>query len=53
MKKIIHCWEDGPLTDDGFTTTCLLEDGHEGKHEFTSDENIEVTFGSLDENFPS
>jgi len=27
---MMHCWEDGPITEDGMSTTCMLEDGHEG-----------------------
>jgi hypothetical protein len=28
-KRIVHCWEDGPCTEDGRDQTCMLLDGHE------------------------
>jgi hypothetical protein len=34
-------WYDAFL-DDG---TCLLDEGHEGEHEFTPDSEIVITFG--------
>ena len=39
-----HCWEDGPLEEDGCSTTCMLERGHEGPHEWTRDDQIGVSF---------
>lgn len=39
-----HCWESGPETEDGCSTTCMLEDGHEGPHEWTRDDHIGITF---------
>ena len=43
-SRIVHCWAGGPYTDDGMSTTCMLLDGHEGKHEYTRDDNISVRF---------
>lgn len=42
--RVAHCWEDGPETEDGCSTTCMLLDGHEGPHEFTRDDQIGITF---------
>lgn len=40
-----HCWENGPITDDGESgTTCMLLEGHEGPHEWTRDDQIMVSF---------
>ncbi len=41
-ESLVHCWEDGPLTDDGISTTCMLWDGHPGEHEWTPDDQIVV-----------
>ena len=43
-KHIVHCWEDGPRTDDDCGTTCMLLDGHEGPHEWTRDDQVSVRF---------
>lgn len=40
-KRQLHCWADGN------GSTCLLIKGHEGPHEFTPDENIQLTFGNV------
>lgn len=40
----VHCWEDGPRTDDDCCQTCMLEDGHEGPHVWTRDDEIVVEF---------
>ena len=40
----VHCWENGPETEDGCGTTCMLEDGHEGEHQWTQDDQITVSF---------
>jgi hypothetical protein len=42
----VHCWEGGPLTDDGCPTTCMLEDEHSGPHEWTRDDEITIQFAS-------
>lgn len=39
-----HCWENGPLADDGCSQTCMLQDGHQGAHEWTRDDCITVSF---------
>ena len=39
-----HCWEDGPETDDGCSTSCMLMYGHEGPHEWVRDDHITITF---------
>jgi hypothetical protein len=39
-----HCWESGPLTGDGCSTTCMLKDGHEGSHQWTRDDQIVINF---------
>lgn len=43
-KRIVHCWEGGPQTEDGCSTTCMLLDGHEEPHEWTRDDQIGVSF---------
>lgn len=43
-KRIVHCWEDGPRTEDGRGQTCMLLDGHKGPHEWTRDDEIRVRF---------
>lgn len=43
-KRIVHCWESGPLTKDGCSTTCMLLDGHKGEHEWMRDDEIRVVF---------
>lgn len=43
-KRVLHCWQDGPQTDDGCSTTCMLEDGHEGEHEWMRDDQIGINF---------
>ncbi len=45
-KQIVHCWEDGPQTDDGCSTTCMLLDGHDGPHEWSRDDGIVLSFAS-------
>jgi hypothetical protein len=39
-KHVLFCWEDGPDSD----STCMLDDGHDGPHEFTPDSEIVVKF---------
>lgn len=55
-KRVLHCWADrGEIepewrqnvylvndAEPGYT--CMLEDGHEGPHEWTSDREIGVSF---------
>lgn len=51
-NRIVHCWEEyreetGEF--DGFwpvekAYSCLLENGHDGPHEFTADSDIMVHF---------
>lgn len=48
-RLILHCWEDGPLTEDGCSTTCMRERGHDGPHEWTRDDQIGVSFAPADE----
>jgi hypothetical protein len=40
----VHCWEDGPRTDDDCGQTCMLEHGHDGPHEWTRDDEIVLAF---------
>lgn len=53
MKKIamtlkndrpFRCWADGPETEDGMSTTCMLDDEHGGPHEWTRDDHIGIRF---------
>jgi hypothetical protein len=45
-RPVIHCWEDRRLTDPHEEpATCLLEDGHQGEHEWTPDSEIVLSFG--------
>ncbi len=39
-----HCWQNGPETEDGCSTSCMLWDGHEGNHEWTRDDEITIAF---------
>lgn len=43
-RKIVHCWEDGPRTEDDHGTTCMREDGHDGEHEWARDDQVTVRF---------
>jgi len=43
-RALTHCWEDGPETEDGCSTTCMLLDGHDGPHKWTSDDEIGISF---------
>lgn len=43
-KRVIRCWEDGPVTQDGCSTTCMLPDGHDGPHEWSRDDEITIRF---------
>lgn len=45
LTRVVHCWEDGPRTDDDCGTTCLLPDGHGGSHVWTRDDECVVSFG--------
>lgn len=36
------CLQDGPLTEDGCPTTCLLWRNHDGPHDWTRDDEIGV-----------
>lgn len=48
-----HCWENGPITDDGESgTTCMLPDGHDGPHEWTRDDEIRIIFAPLSRKAP-
>ena len=40
----LHCWEDGPRTEDDCGTSCLLSAGHGGECEWTRDDEIMITF---------
>jgi hypothetical protein len=42
-----HCWKYGPSFKDGCSSTCMLEDGHEGPHEWTRDDQIFIRFSPL------
>lgn len=37
------CWQNGPFTKDGCSTSCILDEGHEGKHEWTRDDEIRIS----------
>lgn len=55
-----HCWKDyrthleeigkeyspewAATYDEGGNSTCMLEHGHEGEHEWTNDHDIVITF---------
>lgn len=43
-ERILHCWEDGPRTDDDCGQTCMLPKGHTGPHEWTRDDAIILHF---------
>lgn len=44
QTRIPHCWASGPVTEDGCGTTCMLQDRHDGPHEWTRDDEITVSF---------
>ena len=50
-RRVLHCWADGPrvlgdYSDEDCGTTCMLEAGHAGPHEWTRDDGINVEFSS-------
>lgn len=48
-QPILHCWEPGPEADDGCSTTCMRERGHEGEHRWTRDDQVTISFPSDDD----
>lgn len=42
--RVVHCWEEGPREPDLSGTTCMLEDGHDGPHDFVRDSEIMIRF---------
>lgn len=46
-ERVLHCWEDGPRTDDGGGSTCMLERDHDGPHEWTPDDQIGIKFAPV------
>lgn len=46
-RPVVHCWADGPRTEDDCGTTCMLLDGHTGPHQWTRDDGIGVSFPEL------
>lgn len=46
---LLHCWEGGPLVDDGCPTTCMLPFLHDGPHEWTRDDQIILTFSERED----
>jgi hypothetical protein len=46
----LHCWTEGPRsdewTDSEMTTTCMLEAGHAGEHQWTRDDRITIAFAA-------
>lgn len=60
--RIVHCWMGrlewiketyGSMSDEyvsylenDMPETCMLPDGHAGPHEWTRDDEIEISFGS-------
>lgn len=49
-ERSLHCWTEGPETEDGCSTTCMLERGHDGEHKWTRDDEIRVKFPPLAKN---
>ena len=47
---VLHCWEEGPPTDDGCSTTCMLESDHAGPHEWSRDDEITLNFAPFEKN---
>lgn len=43
-QRVVHCWADGPETEDGVGTTCMLLHGHDGPHVWTRDDEIGIRF---------
>ncbi|KKL47734.1 hypothetical protein LCGC14_2332590 [marine sediment metagenome] len=39
-----HCWKDGPLTEDGCSTSCMEWGEHSGPHAWVRDDEIKVSF---------
>lgn len=48
LTRAVHYWEDGPETEDGVGTTCMLLDGHDGPHIWSRDDEIGVRFAPLE-----
>lgn len=44
QRDLSHCWEAGPTTNDGCSTTCVEQAGHQGPHQFIRDDEIIVAF---------
>lgn len=44
MKAVLHCWETGPETEGGMSTTCMLPYDHDGPHQWTRDDEVRVRF---------
>jgi hypothetical protein len=44
MTMTGYCWESGPLTEDGCSTTCMLLGGHAGDHAWCRDDQIIIQF---------
>ncbi len=40
----VHCWEPGPETEDGCSTTCMREADHDGEHAWSRDDQIIIRF---------
>lgn len=45
----LHCWDVGPIAEDGCSTTCMRERGHEGEHAWTRDDEVTIAFPSGDD----
>jgi hypothetical protein len=43
-KPSLHCWGETPDDEDGMSTTCMRERGHNGSCEPTRDDRIGITF---------
>ena len=53
MAPVLHCWADGPETDDCCGQTCMLPAGHLGPHEWTRDDEILIDFTDDDQEDPA
>ena len=42
LDRTHTCWEDGPPTGDGESTSCLSVIRHEGEHVWAADDKIDI-----------
>lgn len=43
-RRVVYCWEPDPAEPDDCSTTCMLPDGHDGRHVWSRDDEIYFCF---------